>query len=86
MKAALDLLRVSRRPRRVEPGFYVFRNDWGTYIHIFKFGRRWYFSRNVGYCAPSAKHRLYAELPSGSKIGFPTYRMALSAAQGDYAK
>jgi hypothetical protein len=67
---------------RVMKGYYIRREPSGLILHVFRFAGSWYYCRAetpVPYVNIIA---LYLGL-SPWTIAYPTYRMALNAAQGN---
>lgn len=69
---------------RVRPGFYTQRETPTRVLHVFKVGRKWYYARVPYTFISSQAEKLLASCPAGHP-GYPTYAMALSAAQGNRA-
>lgn len=72
-----------KHPQRIQPGFYVLREPGGTFLHIFRYAGRWYFLRQHKQWPPEKVATLYLNVPFAQRSK-PTYRMALSAAQGNF--
>lgn len=70
-------------PKRLAPGFYVLREPGGMFLHVFRYNNRWYYLRQPKQHPPEKVATLYANVPFAQHSN-PTYRMALSAAQGNF--
>jgi hypothetical protein len=67
---------------RSRAGFYVRRETSTSVLHVFKYNRRWYYARRPYQVLSSKVAALFLSLPGWTE-GYPTYAMALSAAQGN---